>query len=111
VGSTVRHAPNLFAIEFGALLALFALLACKPTPFLERIKGTQAFSSIMLITKTTMLVATLAIGVTFAFGLIRLAPEHALSWHSILFLAWAGLAALTTCFFASAVRLIFIALA
>src|SRR5260221_14736565 len=45
---------NLFAIEFGALVGLFGLFACKPTPFLERIKNTHAFASIMLTTKITM---------------------------------------------------------
>src|SRR6185369_5722451 len=35
---------SLFAIEFGALLALFALFVCRPTPFLERMKATHTFA-------------------------------------------------------------------
>ena len=31
------------AIELGAMLALFALFACRPTPFLERMKNTCVF--------------------------------------------------------------------
>jgi hypothetical protein len=102
---------SIFAIEYGALLALFALFACKPTPFLERIKNTQTFASIMTTTKITMAVATAVIAVTFVFGIIRLEPERALTLHSILFLAWAALAAVATCFYARTVRLIFTALA
>jgi hypothetical protein len=102
---------NLFAIEFAALLALFSLLACKPTPFLERIKNTHAFASILHTTRITMYVATFALAVTFVFGIIRLEPEGALTWPSILFLGWAGVAAATTAFFVRTVRLIFTALA
>src|SRR4051794_24974896 len=102
---------SLFAIEFGALLALFALLACKPTAFLERIKSTRAFAAILVATKITMIVVTLALAVTFVFGLLRLEPEHALALHSYLFIAWAALAALATAFYARTVLLIFTALA
>lgn len=102
---------NVFAIEFGALLALFALFACKPTPFLERIKNTHAFTSIMMTTKITMTIVTALIAVTFVLGLIRLEPARTLHWESILFLAWAALAMVATCFYARTVRLIFSALA
>jgi hypothetical protein len=102
---------SIFAIEYGALLALFALFTCRPTPFLERIKNTQTFASILMTTKITMAVATVVIAVTFIFGIIRLEPERALTLHSILFLAWVALAAATTCFYARTIRLIFAALA
>lgn len=102
---------SLFAVEFGALLALFALFVCKPTAFLERIKGTHVFMSIVATTKITMSVVTVAIVVTFLFGIIRLEPEHSLTLHSWLFLAWATLAAAATAFYARTVGLIFAAVA
>lgn len=102
---------NLFAIEFGTLVGLFALLACKPTPFLERIKNTQTFASIMITTKITMGIATFAIAATFILGLLRLEPETALTAPSIVFLLWVAVATATTCFYARTVRLIFAALA
>jgi hypothetical protein len=102
---------NLFAIEFGALVGLFGLLACKPTPFLERIKNTQTFASIMMTTKITMGVATFAIAVTLVLGLLRLEPEHSLTLPSIVFLLWVAVAVTATCFYARTVRLIFSALA
>jgi hypothetical protein len=102
---------NLFAIEFGALVGLFGLFACKPTPFLERIKNTHAFASIMMTTKITMGIATFAIAATFVLGLLRIEPEHALTLPSIVFLIWVGIAAAATCFYARTVGLIFSALA
>jgi hypothetical protein len=102
---------NLFAIEFGALVGLFGLLACKPTPFLERIKNTQTFASIMMTTKITMGIATFAIASTFVLGLLRIEPEHTLTLHSVIFLLWVAVAAAATCFYARTVRLIFSALA
>lgn len=101
---------NLFAIEFGALLALFALFVCRPTPFLERIKSTNAFASIVASTKITMIVVTAAIAITFVFGILRLEPEKTLTLHSVLFLIWATFATITTAFYARTVRLIFLAL-
>jgi hypothetical protein len=102
---------NLFAVEFGALVGLFGLLACKPTPFLERIKNTHAFASIMMTTKITMGIATFAIAATFVLGLLRIEPEHTLTLHSVIFLLWVAVAVATTCFYARTVRLIFSALA
>jgi hypothetical protein len=102
---------NLFAIEFGALVGLFGLFACKPTPFLERIKNTHAFASIMLTTKITMGIATFAIASTFVLGLLRIEPEHTLTLPSVVFLLWVAVAVAATCFYARTVRLIFSALA
>lgn len=101
---------NLFAIEFGALLALFALFVCRPTPFLERMKSTQVFASIMASTRVTMGIVTAAVAVTFIFGILRLEPEGTLTLHSVLFMVWAALAAITTTFYARTVRLIFLSL-
>jgi hypothetical protein len=111
VDDLYKYVFDIFAIEFGALLALFALLACKPTPFLERIKNTQTFAAIMTTTKITMTISTVVIIVTFAFGISHLEPESTLTLRSVLFLMWSALAASTTCFYASTVRLIFTALA
>jgi hypothetical protein len=102
---------NLFAIEFGALVGLFGLFACKPTPFLERIKNTHAFASIMMTTKITMGIATFAIAATFVLGLLRIEPEHTLTLSSIVFLIWVAVATAATCFYARTVGLIFSALA
>jgi hypothetical protein len=101
---------NLFAIGFGALLALFALFACRPTPFLERMKSTHAFIAIMSATKITMAVISLSIVVTFIFGIVRLEPDATLTWHSGLFLGWSAVSAAATCFFVRTVRLIFLTL-
>ncbi len=101
---------NLFAIEFGALLALFSLFACRPTPFLERMKSTHAFTAVMVATKITMAVVTLSIAITFIFGMIRLQPDTTFTWPSVLFMAWAAVSAAATCFFARTVRLIFLTL-
>jgi hypothetical protein len=101
---------NLFAIEFGSLLALFALFVCRPTAFLERMKSTHAFSAIMSATKITMIVMAIVIGATFAFGLIRLQPNATLTLHSGMFLAWAAVSVAATCFYGRTVRLIFFTL-
>jgi hypothetical protein len=100
----------LFAIEFGALLALFALFACRPTPFLERMKSTHAFGAIMVATKITMAVLAFSIAVTFVFGVVRLQPGTTLTLNSVLFLVWSAISAAATCFFARTVRLIFFTL-
>jgi hypothetical protein len=101
---------NLFAIEFGALLALFALFACRPTPFLERMKSTHAFAAVMAATRITMAVVACSIAITFIFGMVRLQPDMTLTWHSGLFLAWTVVSAAATCFFARTVQLIFLTL-
>jgi hypothetical protein len=102
---------NLFAIGFGSLLALFALFACRPTSFLERMKSTYAFAAIMSATKITMAVIAFSIAVTFVLGVLRLNPDTTLTWRSVLFLVWAAVSAAATCFFARTVRLIFLTLA
>jgi hypothetical protein len=101
---------NLFAIEFAALLGLFALFVCRPTPFLERMRNTHAFASIIASTKITMGVVTAAIAVTFVFGILRIAPDKTLTVHSALFLVWAAFASITTAFYGRTVRLIFLSL-
>jgi hypothetical protein len=101
---------NLFAIEFGALVGLFGLLACRPTPFLERMKNTQAFTSLLITTKITMSITTFAIAATFILALLHIEPERTLTAHSIAFLLWGAVATAATCFYARTVRLIFLAL-
>lgn len=101
---------NLFAIEFGALLSLFALFVCRPTPFLERMRSTNTFAAIIANTKITMTVVTFAIAATFIFGIFRLQPDTVLSLHSALFLVWAAFAFITTVFYGRTVRLIFLSL-
>jgi hypothetical protein len=102
---------NLFAIELGALLALFALFACKPTPFLERIKNTATFASIVANTKITMLLVVIALVVTLALGLVRFEPDEQITIHSLVFLGWCWLVMATTAIYVRTVRLIFTALA
>lgn len=101
---------NLFAIEFAALLALFALFVCRPTPFLERMKTTNTFAAIIANTKITMAVVTVAIAATFILGILRLDPDTSMSIKSALFLAWAAFAFIATAFYARTVRLIFLSL-
>ena len=101
---------NLFAIEFGGLLALFALFVCRPTPFLERMKTTNTFAAIIANTKITMTVVTIAIAATFILGILRLAPETVMTLRSALFLVWAAFAFITTVFYGRTVRLIFLSL-
>ena len=101
---------NLFAIEFAALLSLFALFVCRPTSFLERMKNTHAFASIIASTKITMGVVTAAIAITFVFGILRVAPDKTLTIHSVFFLIWAAFASITTAFYGRTVRLIFLSL-
>lgn len=102
---------NLFAIEFGALVGLFALFACKPTPFLERIKNTQTFASIVANTRITMFIATVAIAATFVLGILRIEPEQQLTLHSIIFALWCALSVAVTLVYARTIRLILTALA
>jgi hypothetical protein len=102
---------NLFAIEFGALVGLFGLLVCKPTPFLERMKNTLTFAALLKMTKTTMVITTFTIAATFVLGLLRIEPEHTLTISSIVFLLWVAVATTATCFYARTVALIFTALA
>src|SRR4051812_41993964 len=59
------YALNLFAIEFGALVSLFALLACRPTEFLNRIRNTSAFQQLFQNTKITLVICALCIAGNF----------------------------------------------
>jgi hypothetical protein len=102
---------NLFAIELGALLTLFALFACRPTPFLERIKNTTIFSSIMANTNIALLIAVAALIFTVVLGLLHLEPDATLTKHSVLFLCWFWTVVATTLVYVRTVRLIMIALA
>jgi hypothetical protein len=79
---------NLFAIEIGALLALFALFACRPTKFLERIKNTATFASIVANTNITMMLTVVALIVTLTLGLVRLEPDEHVTIRSAVFVGW-----------------------
>lgn len=102
---------NLFAVELGALLALFALFACKPTPFLERIKNTVTFSAIVANTNIALVVAIIALLFTFALGLLRLEPSVELTRNSYVFLIWFWIVIATTAVYIRTVRLMLTALA
>jgi hypothetical protein len=101
---------NLFAIELGAMLALFALFACRPTPFLERIKNTTIFSSIVSNTNIALLVAVAALVFTLILGLLRLEPDPTLTRNSIVFLCWFWAVVATTTIYVRTVRLMMMAL-
>ena len=101
---------NLFAIELGALLALFALFACKPTPFLERIKNTAVFSAIVANTNITLVAACVALVATFILGLLRFEPETTITTHTVIFVGWCWLAISTTLIYVRTIRLILTAL-
>lgn len=102
---------NLFAVELGALLALFALFACKPTPFLERMKNTAAFAAIVSNTNITLVLTCITIAATFVLGLLRLEPDANLTSHSVVFLIWLWWAVSAISVYARTIRLILIALA
>jgi hypothetical protein len=102
---------NLFAIELGAMLALFALFACRPTPFLERIKNTTIFSSIVANTNIALLVAAAALVFTLVLGMLRLEPDPTLTRNSVVFLCWFWIVVATTLIYVRTVRLMMIALA
>jgi hypothetical protein len=102
---------NLFAIELGALLALFALFACKPTPFLERIKNTATFAAIVSNTNITLVAACVTLFATFILGLLRFEPNSIITSHTVIFVGWCWLALSTTLIYVRTVRLILTALA
>lgn len=102
---------NLFAIELGALLALFALFACRPTPFLERMKNTATFSAIVANTNITLAVAVGTLIFTLFLGLVRFEPDVDLTRRSVLFLVWFWTVLSTTSVYVRTVRLIMMALA
>lgn len=101
---------NIFAIEFGALLSLFALLACRPTQYLERIRNTMAFRNLMSNIKITLSAFAVCIFYTFALGVLKLEPGKELDFPSMIFLAWFIMSALVTIFYARTIRLTFLAL-
>lgn len=101
---------NLFAIELGALLALFALFACRPTPFLERIKNTTTFAAIVSNTNIALLVAVFALVFTLALGLLRLEPDVELTRNSVIFLTWFWVVTAATAIYVRTVRLMMMAL-
>jgi len=101
---------NLFAIEFGALVGLFALFICRPTPFLERIRSTVVFTAILANVQITMVIATVAIIATFIFGLLRVEPGVVLTVKSAAFVIWCAIAILATCVYARTIKLIMTAL-
>ncbi len=102
---------NLFALGLGALVSLFALLACKPTAFLERIKSTQTFAAVMSNVVVAMIIVAVVLGMTFVLGAFKLEPAPTLTGASLFFLAWSGLAIGATIVYVRTIRLIFIALA
>jgi hypothetical protein len=101
---------NLFAIELGALLALFALFACRPTPFLERIKNTTTFAAIVSNTNIALLVAVVSLVFTLVLGLLRLEPDPTLTRNSVVFLCWFWAVVATTTIYVRTVRLMMMAL-
>jgi hypothetical protein len=101
---------NLFAVELAAMLALFALFACRPTPFLERMKNTATFSSILSNTKIALLVAVGALVFTLFLGLLRLEPAITLTRSSIIFLCWFWFITATTTIYVRTIRLMMMAL-
>jgi hypothetical protein len=105
------YAFNLFAIEIGALLALFALFACRPTPFLERIKNTTTFSAIVSNTNITLVMAIVALIATLLLGLVRFEPEKTITLHSVIFVGWFWLIMSTSSIYVRTIRLIMTALA
>lgn len=110
VSDTYSYVFNLFAIEFGALLSLFGLFACRPTPFLERMKNTMAFRAIVSNTNITLVLSTISIALTFVFGLIKVQPEATLTGNSLFYIFWCGMCFATCCIYARTVRLIMTAL-
>jgi len=102
---------NLFAIELGAILALFALFACRPTPFLERIKNTGTFAAIVANTNITLVVAVVTLLFTLALGLVRFEPDAILTVKSFVFLCWFWLVIGTSAIYVRTIRLILLALA
>jgi hypothetical protein len=105
------YAFNLYAIEIGALLALFALFACKPTAFLERIKNTATFAAITTNTNITLVMAIVALLATLLLGLVRFEPDNTITLHSVVFVAWFWLIMTTTSVYVRTVRLVMTALA
>lgn len=105
------YAFNLYAIEIGALLALFALFACKPTQFLERIKNTATFAAITSNTNITLVMAICTLIATLLLGLVRFEPDKTVTLHSVVFVGWFWLIMATSSMYVRTIRLILTALA
>lgn len=101
---------NLFAIELGALVPLYALLASRPTQFLDRIRGTKAFGLLISNLLITLSIASACVIYTMILAVVKLEPDCTLSVQSVLFLLWIMLCALMTAFYARSLRLTFLAL-
>ncbi len=101
---------NLFAVEFGALIALFALFVCRPTPFLERMRNTHAFTAIVTNVKITIVVSVVCILATMILGLLHVEPGLGLSVRSVLFVVWAASSVAVTFIYGRTIRLIFLSL-
>jgi hypothetical protein len=101
---------NFLAIELGALVPLYALLASRPSTFLERIRNTSAFR--YLISNLLITIAIMAIGViyTLVIGILKLEPSRHLSTPSFVFLVWICLCCQITAFYVRAIRLSLLAL-
>jgi hypothetical protein len=102
---------NLYAIELGALLALFALFACRPTPFLERMKTTATFAAIVANTNITLVLGVTTLLATFVLGLLRFPPHDIVDMHTVVFIGWCSLVIGTTSVYVRTVRLMLTALA
>jgi hypothetical protein len=110
VQSVYSYTFNIFAIELGALLALFALLASRPTEFLERIKNTSAFKQLVANVKLALWCMTICIIANFLLAILKVTPAQVLNVPSILFLLWIAFSLITTVIYGRIVRLIFMAL-
>ena len=106
----LSYTLNLYAIGLGALLPLFALLASRPTDFLIRIRATGTFQRLISNIKVTMAFCSVVILVNFICGVLRLAPEPTITFGTVAFVLWSGLAVATGLFFLKTVRLAFLAL-
>lgn len=110
VADVYSYVFNLYAIELGSVLAIFALFACRPTPFLERIKSTATFSAIVANTNITLVLIVITLMATFALGVVKMWPHDTLDLNSIVFLGWCGLTIMTSAVCVRTVRLMLTAL-
>lgn len=96
---------NLFAIEIGAMLAMFALFVCRPTPFLERIKNTNTFAAITSNTNISLVLTAIALGATLILGLLRVEPDQHITRNTVVFLIWFWGICLVTVVYVRTIRL------
>jgi|SRR5580704_7152672 hypothetical protein len=109
-GTIFEYTLNLFAIEFGALVSLFALLACRPTEFLNRIRNTKAFRQLFQNTKITLIICAVCIGGNFILGIAKVEPSKELTLGSGVFVIWAALCVVASICYTRTIRLIFLAM-